>query len=402
MGKRFTFEDVKQYFEDQGCELLEKEYINCKTKMEYRCSCKNISKITFDDFKSGTRCKTCGIEKRAAKKRYSFDYVYNYFKEQECELLEKKYIDNRTKMKYKCSCGNISTITFSHFLQGYKCNQCSQRKRSTFLQVKQYFEDQGCELLAKEYKNMITKMKYRCSCGNISKINFHNFQNKRRCKKCGLKRTIQKQKLNFEDVKQYFEDQGCELLEKKYINNRTKMKYKCSCENISTITFSSFKKGVRCKKCCRKRAKQTMIAKYGVPFFVSGTGYSKESQKLFDCIYENLTSHYQNKTYYATLNQEFGINYKNKWFSYDFVNSEFKKVIEYNGKCWHPQPHLKDNDIGWHAMNKNQTAKEAREYEKIKYDGAKTRGYKILTIWDNELHQDFNNLVQKCLDFLYS
>jgi len=59
MSKKHTFEYVKSYFEEHGCELLEKEYINCKTKMRYRCKCGNISKIGFNTLKAGHRCKKC-------------------------------------------------------------------------------------------------------------------------------------------------------------------------------------------------------------------------------------------------------------------------------------------------------------------------------------------------------
>ena len=62
----------------------------------------------------------------------------------------------------------------------------------------------------------------------------------------------------------------------------------------------------------------------------------------------------------------------------------------------------KDEETGWFVFDKKKTVKEAREYEKIKYDGIKKRGYKILIVWDYELRKDFDILVQKCLDFLIS
>ena len=47
MGKKLTYEEVYIYFKEQGCELLEKEYKNTDTPVEYRCECGNISKISF-------------------------------------------------------------------------------------------------------------------------------------------------------------------------------------------------------------------------------------------------------------------------------------------------------------------------------------------------------------------
>jgi len=42
--------------------------------------------------------------------KLTYEYVYNYFKKQGCELLEMEYIGGTTKMKYICKCGNISSI----------------------------------------------------------------------------------------------------------------------------------------------------------------------------------------------------------------------------------------------------------------------------------------------------
>lgn len=50
-------------------------------------------------------------------------------------------------------------------------------------------------------------------------------------------------KLSYEYVKNYFIEQGCELLENEYVNAHIKMKYKCFCENISYINWNNFKNG---------------------------------------------------------------------------------------------------------------------------------------------------------------
>lgn len=47
------------------------------------------------------------------------------------------------------------------------------------------FLKQGCELLAKEYKDCDTSMSYICSCGNASNSTLYNFMNHRKgCRSC--------------------------------------------------------------------------------------------------------------------------------------------------------------------------------------------------------------------------
>ncbi len=186
MPKRLTFKEVKQYFEDNDCELLETEYKNAHTKMRYRCKCRNTKcKISFDSFKRGSRCMEC-----SGKKKLTFEYVKKYFEDHDCELYEIEYIDARTKMRYRCKCGNKKCeINFKDFKTGRRCIKCSGKEKHTFKFVQKYFEDHNCKLLETEYINAITPMKYECDCGNPDcKINFNNFKTGRRCKECGIKK----------------------------------------------------------------------------------------------------------------------------------------------------------------------------------------------------------------------
>jgi hypothetical protein len=194
------------------------------------------------------------LDKRVVmSKKHTFEYVKNYFEAQGCELLEEEYINAHIQLKYKCKCGNISKIKFNNFQQGQKCIECRRGVRIDYKYVYNYFVKNRCLLKEKVYIDSKTKMKYECSCGNNSEIVFYNFKRGARCKKCGIKKQAEKQKHLYEDVKKCFSDNRCELLEKEYINNYTKMKYKCSCGHNSEIIFANFQAGARCKKCSIKK-----------------------------------------------------------------------------------------------------------------------------------------------------
>jgi len=250
--EKHTLKYIEKFFEDNNCTLLEKEYVGCSTKMKYICSCGNVSKIAFKSFRIEKRCKKCKDEER---RKLIYTDLKKFFEDNGCELLEEEYKGAHLKVKYKCICGNISKIRVDSFKYGNRCTECgilkrADIKRHSYKYVKEYFEEHGCKLLEKEYKNDKTKMKYICSCERIGKIRFADFKEGRRCKGCGDERSAETQKFSFEYANKYFEDRGCELLEDSYINNSIKMKYKCSCGNISKIRFSDFKNGDhRCRKC---------------------------------------------------------------------------------------------------------------------------------------------------------
>lgn len=177
---KFTFKYVKNFFEDNGCELLETKYKNSNTKMSYLCICKNQSTINFSKFKQGQRCMNC-----SGNKKYTFDFVKNFFEDNKCELLDTKYINIDNPLKYKCICNNISTISFYSFKNGVRCMKCANNERFSYVYVYNFFKDKNCTLLNTEYINNSTKMKYICKCGNISETTFAVFKKGHLCKNCG-------------------------------------------------------------------------------------------------------------------------------------------------------------------------------------------------------------------------
>lgn len=61
MVKGFTYEEVNNYFDQNGCVLLSREYINNRTKLEFICSCghKRISPLFAVKLYEQFRCKSC-------------------------------------------------------------------------------------------------------------------------------------------------------------------------------------------------------------------------------------------------------------------------------------------------------------------------------------------------------
>ncbi|MRX54644.1 hypothetical protein GJU41_11740 [Bacillus idriensis] len=190
--------------------------------------------------------------------RFSIEKVRSLFKEKGLTLLEKEYVNSRTKMKYICSCGNISKTTLNNVKRGQKCSECGNVKRAdtnrlSIEEARIIFSEHGCYFIDNFYKNVDTPYKYICTCGRISKISISNLKKGHRCKDCGNDRISSTQRTPFEEVFEYFEKEGCELLSKTYKKNSIPLEYRCSCGNISRIAFSSFKQGHRCLSCASER-----------------------------------------------------------------------------------------------------------------------------------------------------
>jgi len=164
-------------------------------------------------------------------------------------------------MKFVCSCGNTSEVSWTKFRKGQRCKLCAIRRIKesqtlTYETVAEVFRNQGCELLDTVYTNSKTPMRFKCMCGGTGSTTLSNFKNGVRCKQCGKKKQIEKLTFTTEDVKKMFTSQGCELLSKEYQGANKPLQYRCNCGAISIITLSNFSLGKRCKKCGNDKISQ--------------------------------------------------------------------------------------------------------------------------------------------------
>lgn len=130
----------------------------------------------------------------------------------------------------------------------------------------------------------------------------------------------------------------------------------------------------------------------------SSNSYSKVSQVLFDAIYEKLNN--KDHIYYATLNKEF-TKYDNDnkcCYYYDFVCSQRKKCIEFNGITYHAKSQTDESFRN--PFNVELTAKEAYDKEQIKLDLIKSWGFEVLIVWEDEYDKDRIKVTKECLEFL--
>jgi hypothetical protein len=246
----FEIKQVKKYFKERGCELLENKYVNDRTKMKYICTCGKEARISFNSFKSGRRCGCA---------RKTINLLDDKEIEQEVELKGYKFVSSeRHRNTYKITalckkCGNKRRCEIGNFRIG-GCGFCSNANRTKkknsiydIDSVKEIFSQSGCVLLEDKYENSQMHMDYICSCGSKSKITFNCFLQGTRCKKCGIDK-MKASKFDVGKVRGLFEASGCVLLDD-YVKSSIPMRYICSCGNKSKISWNNFSKGRRCKKC---------------------------------------------------------------------------------------------------------------------------------------------------------
>lgn len=345
-------------------------------------------------------------------KKFTYEEVKEYIEQFGYALLSKEYKNNRTKLLVRCPKGHEYEVTFSEFHRGRRCPKCYNEHRGecqklTYEEVKKYIESFGYKLLSDEYINSLTKLLIKCPLGHEFEMRYGGFQQGSRCPKCkGVA------KKSYEEVKDYIESFGYELLSDKYRNTKEKLKLKCPKGHEFEMRYHNFKDhGQRCPYCYGnakytyeeakeyiesfgykllsdeyKNNKSNLLVRcdkgheYEVTFhnFKDGRSrcpicsISKGEQKIIDWLNKNNIEYIYEKTFKELL----GIN--NGLLSYDFYLPKYNLLIEYQGN-YH------DGTAG------NQSKKELeiqQEHDRRKRLYARKNNIQLLEIW----YWDFENI----------
>lgn len=190
---RYDYNFVKQFIEkDNMCELLDEKYKDTKSKLRCKCKlCNDVFERTFQRFKGGKYncCQKCANKLANSQRLNLEDLKHQTLQMSNSILLQDEYVNNSTKMKFMCECGNIFYTSWTEFKNSCKrtCNKCSNTQKLTYGEVKEFIENNtSCRLISKDYNSVHQNIQIRCSCGNIFETTFRSFRDRytRACREC--------------------------------------------------------------------------------------------------------------------------------------------------------------------------------------------------------------------------
>lgn len=348
-NQKYTYEEVKEYIESFGYKLLSEEYVNANNKLLILCDKGHEYMASFSKFKNGNRrCPYCYEEHRGECLKLSYKDVKEYIESFGYKLLSNEYVNSSAKLQLQCPLGHIyNTVRFSSFKNGSRCPECAKERygeyrKHSYKEVKEYIESFNYTLLSNEYKNCMTKLLIMCPEEHKYEVTFNDFRSGRRCPYCSgkIKHTI-------EDVKEYIESFGYELLSKEYENNKAKLKVRCPNNHEYKVNFSDFQSGCRCPYC----------------------NVSKGEQRIIDWLDKNNIKYIYNESYFSDL-----IGTGGGLLRPDFIIEDKKIWIEFDGK------------FHYEKMYENDNYEKIVIHDKIKNQYAKKNDWKLIRIpyWDFE------------------
>ena len=182
MGKfvnKYTYETAKEFVESCNCEFLSDNYCGMNEKYNFRCMCGSCFTTTFAKFQNRNKrqCNKCGRKGTPQTKPLDINYVSNYFKMYDCELISNNYENYHTDLVAICSCGREFYTSYAKFRNSkHQCQECSQRDANefkckyTYEYVNDLLKEHEEKLLTPKTSDYIIRksdIEIKCSCGEI-------------------------------------------------------------------------------------------------------------------------------------------------------------------------------------------------------------------------------------------
>ena len=192
---------------------LSNAYVNSSTKIKWMCKYSHNWEAVYDSIKAGSWCPYCGGSIKG-----TIEEMQNIAKSREGECLSKIYINNRTKLKWKCKEGHIWEATPGKIKMGRWCPKCSQKRGERI--CREYFETifnekfpamQRLEWLINSKGN---KMEIDGYCENLSiAFEYNGIQHYKKVKFFNIRTDLKNRKIDDDLKKKLCEKHKIKLIE---------------------------------------------------------------------------------------------------------------------------------------------------------------------------------------------
>jgi hypothetical protein len=196
--QRLPEQEVFDLLESFGFNFIDfpNGYKNYKSEVRYECELGHITTRRVSVLKRGPTCRECKCQERIITSRNSIEHVIDVIELKDCEYIEGNYIDDKSDIKIKFSCGHEEWTTLNKFRSRTTglCKKCASEystrnkkltKDEIVLKLNEY------NLVFKEfpdgYKNNCSKATYICEFGHETTRDVAGIMSKPTCTTCSRK-----------------------------------------------------------------------------------------------------------------------------------------------------------------------------------------------------------------------
>jgi len=173
MGKpRRTLQQCQEYADSRGGKCLAAAYVNENGKLHWRCEGGHEWMATAaSTIRAKCWCPRCASALSGLRKRKTLDDCRTLASSKGGACLSKKYTNSKSKLRWRCLCGNAWYATYNTVQNGHWCRHCAnlRKQRANHLGIEKMHalaaQRHGkCE--STHYENTNSILDWACSAGH--------------------------------------------------------------------------------------------------------------------------------------------------------------------------------------------------------------------------------------------
>ncbi|WP_027803839.1 hypothetical protein [Paraburkholderia dilworthii] len=149
-GKRLSIEDMQALAQERNGRCLSSEYGNLSTKLRWQCAEGHVWEAAPHGLRQcGAWCPECAFEKL----RLKIGDMHAVARERGGECLSTLYVNNETKLRWRCAQGHEWDAKPMHIRLGTWCPKCGRQSRMLKMDIQATAQARGGTCLSTHYDN---------------------------------------------------------------------------------------------------------------------------------------------------------------------------------------------------------------------------------------------------------
>lgn len=176
---------IQKISKSHGGECLSKEYVNSKTKLQFKCKEGHVWWTTSSVILKGHWCNICSSNRAGDFSRDDIEIFKNIIEKKGGKCLTEKYVNQQTRILIECDKGHQWYAHPGNLKnRGDWCRICNGSAPHELQDIIKLAESRGGECLSENYKNDMTKVLWKCSEGHTWEATPNNIKRGKWCPTC--------------------------------------------------------------------------------------------------------------------------------------------------------------------------------------------------------------------------
>ena len=247
---RGTISQMRRLASKRGGECLSRTYINCNSKLKWRCAKGHEWWAAPERVKYKTWCPKCATANRGKGNRGSIAEMRKLAAIHGGWCVSRTYTLQTTKLEWKCAFGHQWWATPQYIKRGRWCPECSatlrgKALRSTIAEMQELAKSRGGQCISLTYHGHETRLLWRCADGHEWWATPRNVKKGRWCRTC----FDDNRRGTIEEMQLLAELEGGACLSSQYIAKDVPLHFKCGQGHEFRTTPATIKRGHWCRRC---------------------------------------------------------------------------------------------------------------------------------------------------------